>query len=59
MNNIKLKLIKMIMPNSFKEILLDTVFSKNNDDVELLCRQLHKMKLIKKEKGMWVSNEKI
>lgn len=50
MNKIRLFLLRLLMPKHFKEVLLDTVFSSMNDDVERLTRQLHKMNLVKKEK---------
>lgn len=43
-------LLKLIMPKYFKEILIDVVLNQNNNDVELLARQLLRMKLIKKNK---------
>lgn len=50
MLKIRLLLIKLIMPKLFKEILIDTVFSQMNDDVELLARLLLRMGFITKNK---------
>ena len=58
MNKIRYFILKLIMPQRLKEVLIDTMFSKDNEDVETLGRYLYKLGLIKKDKDSWYVEER-
>ena len=58
MNKIRYFILRILMPQTFKEVLIDVMFSKWNDDVEALGRYLYKLGLIKKDKDSWYIKER-